>query len=526
MPKPKHRRGIAPRTLAAVAAVGLTAAGITASVVYDRAASASSCANHVRSDFNGDGHADVVVGEATRSVGAAVEAGAFRVLSGTSSGISTTGNLYFDASKFGATASAYDNLGWSVASGFFDSDCYADLAVGVPGANGDAGEVIVLYGSSGGLTPTGAHIFPASNLNTGDTAGDNFGYSLAVGDYNHDGYDDLATGAPGDKNWGGAVGILAGSSSGLATSGAKWLTQDSPNVPGGSETGDEFGFSLAAGDFNGDQRSDLAVGVPYEDVDTATDTGTVDVLLGASSGITTTGSQAWNQGSTSVPSSNKTGDRWGYALAAGDVTKDGKSDLIVGAPGKSSGGASHSGAIYVLRGASGGLTGSKSQYFAQDTSGVPGTSETYDQLGTSLTIGDFNGNGYADVAIGTPSEAIGSDTIAGSVTVMYGASSGLTTSGSVSWSQDSSGIAGAAEAHDDFGNAVIALNVTSKTRSDLVIGVAGESSSTFTNNGALALLKGSSSGITATGSQAIGSTGLANGAQDGHLGLGFGLAVG
>jgi len=297
-------------------------------------------------------------------------------------------------------------------------------------------------------------------------------------------------------------------------------------VPGGSEAGDEFGFALAAGDFNGDLRSDLAVGVPYEDISTATDTGTVDVLLGSSTGITTTGSQAWSQSSTGVPGSNLSGDDWGYALAAGDVTKDGKADLIVGAPGKTSGGASHSGAITVLRGATGGLTGTNAQYFAQDTSGVPGTSEKNDQFGTSLTVGDFNGNGYADVAIGMPSEAIGSDAIAGSVTVMYGSSSGITTSGSTSWSQDSSGIAGAAEAHDDFGNCVLALNVTSKTRSDLVIGVAGESSSTFINNGALAFLKGSTSGITATGSQAIGSTGLANGAQNGHLGIGFGYALG
>lgn len=524
-PRAAHRRRIAPRTLAAVAVVTLTATGVTASVIYDRSASASSCVNHVRSDFNGDGHADLAASEPSRTIGGEVEAGAVRVLAGTSSGLSTTGNAYFDAGVLGLTANGFDNAGWSLAAGFFDSDCYSDLAVGVPGANHDNGEVLVLYGSSSGLSAARKQTFEASALNTGDTTADNFGYALAAGDFDHDGYDGLAVGAPGDANWAGAVGVLRGSSTGLTASGGAWISQNSANVPGAVEAGDQFGFSLAAADFTGDKRDDLAVGVPYEDVSSAADTGTVDVFLGSPSGITTVGSKARDQNSSGVVSSNASGDNWGYAIAAGDVTKDGKADLIVGAPGKTSGSARRAGAITVLRGASTGLTGSKSQHFDQNTNGVPGASETNDQFGTSLTVGDFNGNGYADVAIGVPSEAIGSAALAGSVTVMYGTSSGLTAGKSTGWTQNTSGIGGVAEAHDVFGMSVLALNVVSKTRADLVVGVPGESTSMFTASGLVALLKSSSSGIKSTGDQAITSTGLVNGGQSSHSQVGFGCAL-
>lgn len=87
-------------------------------------------------------------------------------------------------------------------------------------------------------------------------AGDRFGFSLAAGDFTGDGYTDLAIGSPYEDNGsivdGGAVTILKGSAAGVTATGAQTFAQSSTNVPGADETGDEFGYSLAAGDANHD----------------------------------------------------------------------------------------------------------------------------------------------------------------------------------------------------------------------------------------------------------------------------------
>ena len=93
--------------------------------------------------------------------------------------------------------------------------------------------------------------------------GDLFGRVVASGDFNGDGLTDLAVGAPKEDVGiianSGAVFIYRGTEFGLAP--WKVLTQEGL---GSNEIGDQFGFSLAAGDFNGDGKDDLAVGAPGE----------------------------------------------------------------------------------------------------------------------------------------------------------------------------------------------------------------------------------------------------------------------
>jgi hypothetical protein len=108
--------------------------------------------------------------------------------------------------------------------------------------------VNVLYGGAGGLAGTGSQLF--TQVGGMIEAGDHFGAALTTADVNHDGYADLAAGAPfedvGAVADAGAVSVLPGSASGLTTSGGRLFTQDSSGVPG-AEPGDWFGDALAAG---------------------------------------------------------------------------------------------------------------------------------------------------------------------------------------------------------------------------------------------------------------------------------------
>src|SRR5262249_32606078 len=134
---------------------------------------------------------------------------------------------------------ATDATGSVLASGNFDGDFYDDLAVAVPGEQ----KVEIYYGTVWGLV----RLRDLTEDALDETEpGDEFGAALAVGDFDDDGFDDIAVGAPGENDGEGRVYVYRGSLSGLKP------TQTLSAV-GGPSAGDHFGSALAAG-FDGDRR--------------------------------------------------------------------------------------------------------------------------------------------------------------------------------------------------------------------------------------------------------------------------------
>jgi hypothetical protein len=113
----------------------------------------------------------------------------------------------------------------------------------------------------------------------------------------------------------------------------KFFTQDTSGVKGARESGDRFGSALAAGDFNGDDHADLAIGVPSEDIknNSENDGGAVNILYGSSNGLSTSNDRLLTR--ADVLGKPEENDYFGFALIVGDFNKDDLADLAVGVPG-------------------------------------------------------------------------------------------------------------------------------------------------------------------------------------------------
>lgn len=244
---------------------------------------------------------------------------------------------------FAQTAHAADCAGTgSATSSDFDGDGRADLAIGVwredLGPSNefvDAGAVQVVYGCTSGLDPAERQLWH-QDTGLGDTieSNDLFGFAFATGDFNGDGRDDLAVGAPGETvstfASAGVVNVVYGTASGLSSAGNKLFHQNTPDLEGDLEADDLFGYSLAAGDFNGDGKDDLAVGAPREDVGSIANAGAAHVIYGSASGLSVTAipDLILYQDVTNVEEVSEANDFFGIALAAGDFNGDGRDDLL------------------------------------------------------------------------------------------------------------------------------------------------------------------------------------------------------
>ncbi|HEX5496035.1 MAG TPA: hypothetical protein VFX70_15810 [Mycobacteriales bacterium] len=389
-------------------------------------------------------------------------------------------------------------FGAAVAVGDFDHDGFADVAVGAPadkvGSNA-SGAVYVLRGTAAGIDTASGTRLTQTNIGAGNEAGDKFGAALAAGDFDKDGFADLAVGDPGEAVGthakAGAIALFLGKAAGLTT--GKFIDQDLDGAS--NEAGDEFGTSLAAGDVNGDGFADLAIGTPGEVQPGATaHSGTVFVYKGVSTGL----AKGWSESQSKAGvGADEAGDQFGEAVAIGNVTGDSHGDLVVGAPGEAPGtDPANSGAIYVMPGSSTGVAAG----FGDSQTGDGGTNEAGDRLGAALAVGDFDKDGHADVAAGVPGEAPDTNPASGSVLVFPGAASKL---GHGFWLQEAN-TGDAPAAADKFGAALAAGDVNGDGFADLLVGAPGKTVGAVSGSGATYLFAGGPRQADSTASMHLG----------------------
>ncbi len=412
-----------------------------------------------------------------------------------------------------------DNFGASVASGNFNGDSFEDLAVGVPGetvgGDADTGAVHILYGSAAGLLLTGDQIFHQGTAGIDDTAepGDHFGFAVAAADFNADGFDDLAISAPDEDlltaDDAGAVWVLFGSASGLTATGSLAFGQETISDSESFETGDRFGFSLAAGRINSGNRADLVIGVPGEDgiPGLENDSGKVHVLYN-NGAATLALEQEWTQAGVdcgAIFEDNENGDRFGSALAVADFDDDGFADVAVGSPFEDCNslvglcGGNNStpdvGRVHIFTSSASGLTLSAATCFNTDNGLFSEPDEQNDRFGGAFAAGDFDGDGVADLCIGSDGESFGTASQGGAVEVIFGVADSGFEAGAQYTQNDAD--PNQAESSDHFGFAVASGNFDGDGFDDLAVGVPFDDISGNSDAGEIAVFYGSASGLEA-----------------------------
>ncbi|MEU6274259.1 FG-GAP and VCBS repeat-containing protein [Streptomyces populi] len=448
--KRSHRTALA-ATVATALVGGLTGA-LTGFVAAGTASAAPAAAKPVKTDFNGDGFDDAAV-----TAPAAWRQGKWRVgtvtaLYGSAHGVSAANHTTFDQDSPGVPGAAEngDLFGAATASGDFDADGYSDLAVSSPledvGEDTNGGVVQILWGSARGLAGGSTVPDPAPAEH------DRFGASLAAGDFDGDGRTDLAVGT--------SSSTLYTFRAGIARSGrAGAVSERSLPLHGAPDAGI---INLTAGDVNGDGRADLMVDGLYR-TPSATDHKYYNVnyyVPGTSAGPSRTVAQR-------MPG--------GVSGAIGDIDGDGYGDVVTGVYwGRTTADGPIGGKVLVAYGSSAGPS-SRVQTITQESGTVPGDSEDWDKFGASVALGDVDGDGRQDLAIGAPDENMrlwGTMSYhLGTVTVLRGTSAGVdTTTAPQYFYQGNHGVPGSAGGGQQFGTAVRLADLDRDGGADLLAG--------------------------------------------------------
>ncbi|MEV2235965.1 FG-GAP-like repeat-containing protein [Streptomyces phaeochromogenes] len=439
---------------------------------------ASAAPAGLKGDFNGDGFGDVAFAAPYAKVGDQVMAGYVAVVYGSATGLDPANHTVIDQSSAGVPGApeAEDAFGSALAVADFDGDGYADLAVGASGedveSDVDGGTVAVLWGGASGVAGGTTVKDPAA------TTHDEFGRALTAGDFDGDGKADLATGTTASHAY-----VVKGGFTRSGTTGAAQRIALPESTPYGVD-------AIKAGDTNGDGKADLVLTYRTELTGDGPNSWSKGVAyLGTSAGL-----------ETSVPR----GLGGGTTIAIGDIDGDGYGEIALGnvftAEDDHSG--SLGGKVTVVRGSAGGPVNGDAPMaeLTQDSPGVPGANEERDGFGSALSIGDVNGDGYGELAIGVIFEDIETIEDTGSTVLLQGSADGVSETGGRTLSQASSGVPGSAEPMDYFGSDVLLTDVTADGKADYTVSASFEGEGV----GAVTAMLSDGTGISSAGDRGFG----------------------
>jgi len=360
-------------------------------------------------DLDGDGVNDLAVGAILDPAGG-TKRGTVNIMFMNSDGSVKSTVEIDDTTTNGPTLSDNDRFGYAIANiGDLDGNGVIDLAVGAAhddtttdgndhshGANSNIGAVHIIFLNSDGTLTKQSVVINDSTAN-GPVLGltHYFGRSVEnIGDLDGDGVNDLAVGAIDGK---GAVYIMFMNTDGSVDSTVE-INDSTTNGPD-LASGDQFGLGIAnIGDLDGNGVNDLAVGAIYDD-GTGTDRGALHIIFLDSDGTLTKQSAEINDSTTNGPDLEDS-DFFGSAVEKiGDLDGNGVNDLAVGAF-DNNGEGTDRGALHIIFLDSDGTLTKQSAEINDSTTNGPTLSDV-DRFGSSVAdIGDLDGNGVNDLAVG------------------------------------------------------------------------------------------------------------------------------
>ena len=408
-------------------------------------------------DVNGDGYSDYMISSSIEADGALLARGTVNIYYGgafiqdgssvSSPSSSQNGGTTLTGAELG------DGFGRGLSSGDLNSDGKAEVVIGAPGRAGTLtkGKVYVFWGGSE-LLKTNNVALEGLDLVANDVllishSGDDglFGYSVSTsGDYDGDGWLDILIGS---ANPGAGVDVGQGSvyliwgnqdlynSEYQSIDVAQMLANDGAVAFRGSldpqsSVWSGLGYGgTNVGDINGDGIDDLAIPVPYATVNNNANNGTVRIIFGSSKRSDLVNLDLNNLDESRGSMFNGAGPDsfWGTSVSsAGDYNGDGINDFLIGGDFadavKATGDDTARGGKAVL------IFGNRDGSFPRNLDEVNGVNgliikgDNYgDELGFSVSsAGDINGDGYADIVIGSPGETVWNKTNAGVAYVVWG----------------------------------------------------------------------------------------------------------
>ncbi|HXH55252.1 MAG TPA: cadherin-like domain-containing protein [Gammaproteobacteria bacterium] len=389
-------------------------------------------------DFNRDGISDLVVAAPFADANGGGP-GKVYVIYGTRTGFNATFSLATLNGNNGFViygVSGGDRTGYSVVMGDVNRDGFSDLLIGAPDANPGGlifpGSAYLVYGNNQTfVTP-----FQLATLN--GIKGSRFnigadysrsGYSVAMGDFNGDGFSDLIIGAPAIASLppkAGLISVIFGMGTGFSATVNLSSALNGTNgfQLHGIAVDDQTGISVAAGDINGDGRNEILIGAAGADPAGRDSAGVTYVLYGTSANFNATFllNRLQDDAKGFRINGEKLGDASGRCVAiAGDINGDGLKDFMIGAPSTTLNGVLLVGTTYIRFGTNG--TANTTVELSVPSSnvlilrgGVVNGNNGFSVAG----LGDVNGDGLSDVMTGakgaSPYDRLG----AGSSYLVYG----------------------------------------------------------------------------------------------------------